>query len=150
MRIILLENIKGLGQMGDIKEVKDGYARNFLIPKKMAILATKDALKKLDELKKKREESIKEELEKMKEIRERLKDFKLEIIVPADQTGTIYGSLSSKDISDELKKLGMDVQPEYLKTGTIKKIGEYKILFEYSPEIKTEFALNVLEEKNRG
>lgn len=150
MKVILLENIKKLGQIGDIKEVRDGYGRNFLIPQKKALLATQEAMKRLDELKKKREELAKQELEKMKEIIKKLKEVKLEIKMKADEKGNIYASVDSERIAEELAKKDIKIDSDYIKLSEpIKKIGQYKILFEYNDEVKAEFEVEIFKENTK-
>jgi len=150
MKVILLENIKKLGQIGEIKEVSNGYGRNFLIPQKKALLATAEAMKRLDELKKKREEIAKQELEKMKQIVEKMKDLKLTVMMKADEKGNIYASVNPEMVAEELKKKDIEMDPDYIKISEpIKKIGVYKILLEYNDEVKTEFELEVVKEESK-
>ncbi len=144
MKIILTENVKGLGQIGETLEVKHGYARNFLIPKNLAILATQDNLKQIDELKKKKTLSIQQEIEKMKEIADKLKDFKLMIEAKADEKGNLFAKINSFNITEALKNQGIEVKPELiLISEPIKKIGSHNILFKYY-DAETSFEVEVV------
>lgn len=144
MKIILIENIKGLGQIGDIKEVKNGYARNFLIPKKFAILATEKNLKKLEEIKREKELKTIEEAKKMEEVAKKLRNLRITIEVKADEKGNLYAGINSKKISEELRKRGIEVDPEYiLLNEPIKKLGVYNVLFKYY-DIESEFEVEVV------
>ena len=144
MRIILLQNIKGVGQIGDIKDVRDGFGRNFLLPKEMAILATPENLKRVDELKKKRELIEKEDLGLAQEMLEKLKNFTLSIPAWAGETGTLYAGVDAKKISQELKKSGINIDSDFIKLAEpIKEVGEYTIAFEFNLELKTEFKVKV-------
>jgi large subunit ribosomal protein L9 len=133
MRVILIENIKGLGQIGETREVSSGYARNFLMPKKLVILATAENLKQINELKKNKVLSLQEELQKMKEIAEKLKDYKLIIEAKADEKGNLYAAITSKKLAEALKERGIQVNPDYIETvsGQIKKVGVHQALFKY-------------------
>ena len=87
MKIILTENIRGLGQIGETREVRPGYARNFLVPRKLAILATAENLKRTEELKKEKTLTIQQEIEKMKQVAEKLKDYRLIVEQKDDEKG---------------------------------------------------------------
>src|SRR3989344_7914112 len=104
MRVILLENIKNFGKMGDVKNVSDGYARNFLFPKKMAKPATDAALKEVDSLKKKLEATQRMERESAAKLAEQLKDAVLEFTRKATKTGKIYSAVTKEDIAEILNK----------------------------------------------
>lgn len=132
MKVILTENIKGLGQIGETKEVKNGYARNFLVPRKLAILATAENLKKIDELKKQKNLVIQQEIEKMKEAAEQIRGVKLVIETKADEKGHLYAALNHKKISEVLRERGIGVNSDYiLVSEPIKKIGVHEVLFKY-------------------
>lgn len=145
MKIILTENIKGLGQIGDTVEVKGGYARNFLMPKRMAVLATAENLKRVDDLKREKNQAVQEGIQKMKEIGERLKNFRLIIETKADEKGNLYAGIHSKDISDLLKERGTEVSPEYIELAEepIKKVGIYRVMFKFY-DIETGFEVEVV------
>lgn len=130
MKIILIENIKGLGQIGDIREVKNGYARNFLVPRNLAMLATVENLKRVGELKEKKVLAVQKEIEKMKQIAENFKDLKLTIETRADEKGNLYAGINSQKISEVLKEKGIEVNSGYILTNEpIKKVGAYPVLF---------------------
>ena len=103
MKVILLENIKGVGKKDEIINASDGYARNFLFPKKFAVEATKDNLYKLKS--KQDSNQHKKDLDKAKaiEIANKIKDIILQIEVKAGENGKIFGGVTSKEISEGLK-----------------------------------------------
>lgn len=132
MKIILTENIRRLGQIGDIKEVRNGYARNFLVPRGLAILATAENIKRAGKLKEKKASAVQQEIEKMKEIGEKLKDYRLIIETKADEKGHLYAAINSKKISEALEEKGIGVSADYLEVAfDIKKIGIHPALFKY-------------------
>lgn len=104
MKVILLKDVKGTGQKGQIKEVADGYARNFLFPRSLAVEATQGNLKNLQAQKKKEKEREKREYEQAQQLAERLQQDDLVIQVDrVGQEGKLFGSITSKQISQELK-----------------------------------------------
>ena len=145
MRVIFLQNIKGIAQMGDIKDVADGYARNFLIPKKLAKPATANAQKEAEKLKKKRELENIVDKERAVELAETLKEFTLEIIEDANEEGHLYGSVNAKKIVEELARRKIVVKEDSINLNKpIKEIGEYEVELELHPEVKTKIKIIVL------
>src|SRR3989338_2616507 len=160
MRVIILQNIKGIGQMGDVKIVADGYARNFLFPKKIAKLATDAALKEVDALKKKREASQNLETENVVKLAEQLKDAVLEFTRKATKTGKIYSAVTKEDIAEALTKQfstgggpasGWKVEPNSVNLeghegGHIKQLGEHIVKIELAPDVTAEVKVKVSQE----
>lgn len=129
MKVILLDNIKGVGKKDEVINASDGYARNFLFPKKLAIEATKDNLIKLKA--KQDSNQHKKDLEKAKaiEIADKLKDIVLKIQVKAGDNGKIFGGVTSKEISENLKSqynIDIDKKKIVLKE-TIKVLGTVNV-----------------------
>lgn len=129
MKVILLENIKGVGKKDEVINASDGYARNFLFPKKLAIEANKDNLVKLKA--KQDSNQHKKDLEKAKaiEIADKLKDVTLKIQVKAGDNGKIFGGVTSKEISENLKaqyNIDIDKKKIVLKE-TIKVLGTVNV-----------------------
>lgn len=129
MKVILLDNIKGVGKKDEVINASDGYARNFLFPKKLALEATKDNLVKL----KAKQDSTqhKKDLEKAKaiEIANKLKEIVLKIEVKAGDNGKIFGGVTSKEISENLKtqyNIDVDKKKIVLKE-TIKVLGTVNV-----------------------
>ena len=104
MKVILLEDVKKVGKKGSIVDVSDGYGANFLIPRKLAVLATKTSLeiKKTQDDNKAKEEEIKKE--KAIELKDKIKDLVVELKAGTGKEGTLFGAVSSKEIVDEYKK----------------------------------------------
>jgi large subunit ribosomal protein L9 len=138
MRVIFLQNIKGVAQIGDIKEVADGYARNFLIPKNIARPATADAQRQSEILKKRREFKNLANKENAVRLAKTLEGFLLEIIEDANEEGHLYGSVNAKKIVEELAKNKIEIKEDLINLDKpIKAIGEYEIELELHPEVRT-------------
>ena len=104
MKVILLKDIKGTGKKGDIKEVSDGYARNFLFPKKLAVAADNTAVKELNEKNKSQEIKAQKEYEAAVELGKKMEEMNVVIYSKAGDGGRLFGSITSKDIAEQLKK----------------------------------------------
>ena len=129
MKVILLDNIKGVGKKDEIINASDGYARNFLFPKKLAVEANNENLNKLKA--KKQSEQYKKDVDKAnaEKIASQLNDITLSIKVKAGENGKIFGGVTSKEISEELKKqykLEIDKKKIVLNEN-IKNIGSFDI-----------------------
>ena len=144
MNIILTEKIINLGKLGDTVNVKDGYARNFLLPQGKAIRATKENLEIFSKEKSKREaenQSNKDEAEKLSES---IKDISIVILRPASETGQLYGSVSTRDISKEILEKGFSItHKQVFLEKTVKELGLQKINISLHPEVLIEIKLNV-------
>ena len=129
MKVILLDNIKGVGKKDEVINASDGYARNFLFPKKLAVEANNENMNKLKA--KKQSEQYKKDVEKenAKTISKQLNDIVLTIKVKAGDNGKIFGGVTSKDISEELKKQhNIDVdKKKIVLADNIKNIGSLDI-----------------------
>jgi len=129
MKVILNQDLVGLGEEGDIKEVAAGYARNFLLPKKIAVPHTKEnlaALKhKMVAIEKRREEKRSEALG----LKERLEAESLSFSVPAGENGKLFGSISNVLVAQELEKRGYQIEKKRIEIPdhTIRSVGTYKV-----------------------
>ena len=126
MKVVLLQDVKGKGKKGELCNVSDGYARNFLFPKKLAIEADNAALNEL----KNREESAahhkKEEIAAAKETAAKLDGKTVSITAKAGAGGKLFGSVTSKEIAAEIKaKLGIEIDRKKMNVADIKNFGEY-------------------------
>ena len=146
MQVILKKDVQNLGEAGDIVNVKDGYARNFLIPQSVAELATKGALenreKNLARIKAKQEKLHSEALEKAKKIEE---FGKLELSAKAGESGKLFGTITTKKLTEELQaKSGIEVDRKIVSLNApINKIGEYKMLIKLTSKVKCELTVVV-------
>ena len=136
MKVILLGNVKNLGKTGDIKEVSDGYARNLLLPKKLAELATPETLKKAEKLREQGIQKEKEELENIQKLATEI-DRREVIIKRKEKDGKLFGSVNEREINKELKNQGIEIKEEFIILDSpIKEIGEKEILIRLSHGIE--------------
>ena len=136
-----MQDIKNLGRKWDIKEVSDGYARNFLIPKKLLELATDSALKKVEKLKEKETWAQKEGLEKTQKLASVLR-VKEVVISAKEKEGKLFGSISTKDIIKALKKDNIILPPSAVELKSpIKETGEYEIRIKLDHGIETQVSV---------
>ena len=129
MKVILLDNIKGVGKKDEVINASDGYARNFLFPKKLAVEANAENMSKLKNKQASVQHKKDVEKEKAEEIAEKLKDITLTIKVKSGENGRIFGGVTSKEISENLKqqyKIEIDKKKIVLNE-TIKNIGVFNV-----------------------
>lgn len=149
MKVILLQDIRGVGKKDEIINANDGYARNFLFPKKMALEATKDNLLKLQDKQNSVAHKKNLEIEENKKIAERINKIELKLSVKAGENGKTFGGITSKEISEELKKqhrIDIDKKKIVLKD-TIKSIGRFSIDIKFGDGVLARLALVVEPEK---
>ena len=152
MEVILIENIEKLGKVGDVVKVKDGYARNYLIPKKKVLRANKENLKVFDEKKSVIEAEEKKRKEKSEEIAKKIKNLEIIIIRNAAENGQLYGSVTSKDIVKEillLNKIELLNEQINLKK-TLKSIGVYEVEISVYTDLKIKILVIVAKTKELG
>jgi large subunit ribosomal protein L9 len=143
-QVIFLQNIRGVAQIGDVKKVADGYARNFLLPRKLAVLATEEALKTVKVLKQKRLAALEKDKDTALALVEKLKEFTLRIERTASAEGTLYDGLDATEVSSYLKKNHLGLEPEaVLLQEPIKKIGEYAVEVDLGFDVKTTLKIEV-------
>ncbi len=148
MQIILLETIPHVGQLGDVVKVKDGYARNYLIPTKRAKRATKAALEEFNAKRAELERAQAERLARAQELKEKIDGITLTIASKAGVDGRLFGSVTNMDVAEALEKLGYDIHKSQVRTplGAIKAIGEYPLQIDLHHEIIAEVNVNVVAE----
>src|SRR3989344_3318773 len=148
MKVILLQNIKGVGQIGDVKNVPDGYGRNFLLPRKMAKSATEGSMKEVDSLKAKRVIMIESEKKNALEALEKLKDLVIELTRKASKAGKLFAGVDKGDLIKEIEKAsGVKLQEEMIgHDEPIKHIGEHLVDLNLTSEIKTQIKVVIKPE----
>lgn len=148
MKIILLKEVQGLGHVGEIKEVKEGYARNFLIEKGLADLATKHSINLSETQKNKRERIATKVKQNKQKAAKKIFGQKFIIKAKADEKGTLYSKITAKTIVDELIKQKINIETKDIKLEeAIKKIGEYEISLDLGEE-NVKIKLEIINEKS--
>ena len=148
MKVILLEDIDGLGKKFEVKEVKSGYARNFLIPKNLAKLANKINLKWLQIQKKIAEEQAEEDLKKSQALATQIDGLEIIIPVKIGQENQLFESINAEKISEKLKEMGFEVKKSrIILEKPIKELGEFNVKLNLDHNLETEVRVIVTEEK---
>ena len=148
MKVILLQDIKNVGRKEQIIEANDGYARNYLFPKKLAIEATKDNMLKLQAKKTSEANKKKAEIEANKEIAKKIEKIELTIKAKVGENSKIFGGITSKEIAEELKKqhkFEIDRKKITLKD-TIKSLVRYTAEIKFGDGVNAELTINVTGE----
>lgn len=148
MKLVLLESVQKLGEVGDVVEVRNGYARNFLIPRQKAVRASEEAMKKAEELRMKYAKQRTQIIEDCKARAERVAK-EITITRLCTETGHLYGSVTPADIAEVLSALGAIVdKSEVQNLGHIKETGEYDVEVSFHPEVV--FSVKVHVEQEAG
>jgi len=147
MQVILKEDVINLGYKDDIVNVKPGYGRNYLIPTGKAVIATESAKKVLAETLKQRAHKLEKIKADAASLAEQLKNVSLVIATKVSQAGTIYGSVNSLQIADELAKLGYQIDRKSIIVEDVKAVGNYKANVKLHKEISVEVPFEVVAEE---
>ena len=146
MEVILLQDVKSLGKLGDTVKVKDGYARNFLIPKKLAMLHTAGAVKVLEENKKKTKAIQKKEIAKFKELAKKISKLPVNIAVESGVDDVLFGTVTTEMIWHAMQQGGIQIDKKnIIIPEPIKKLGVYNITVKLHPEVKQELRIWVVK-----
>ena len=148
MKVILLENVKSLGKKGEIVNLNDGYARNFILPKKLGVEATGKNLNDLKLQKNNEKKVAQENLDAAKELAAELSAGKVELAIKVGEGGRTFGSVSSKEIAVAVKdqmQLDIDKKKIQLKE-SIKSLGTHIVTVKLHPEVSAELKVVVKEE----
>jgi len=148
MKIILKQNIEKIGQVGDVVEVSDGFARNFLITQGKATPFTVGNFKQIEYLKKREAEQIEGELKEVKELAEKINNISLEIKVKAGEEGKLFGSVTSKDIVEALlKEHGIELDKKKLNLKeSLKKLGVHTVPVSLYKDITPQIKVNLVSD----
>ena len=146
MEVILKEDIKNLGLIGDIVSVKPGYGRNFLVPQGKAVFVTADNLKQLELQKEELRKKQDEELSALREKAQTFEGLKLTIEANVTDEGTLYGSIGVIDIANSAIEKGIEIEKSFINMpdGPIKKIGSHEVELLLHPEIRVMITVEVI------
>lgn len=144
MQVILLQRIEKLGQMGQMVDVKSGYARNYLLPQKKALRATNDNVAFFEKQKTVLEATNLEKKKEAEHAASQMNDVSVILIRQASETGVLYGSVRNKDISDALEAAGYKINRAQVKiTEPVKTLGIHAVKVELHPEVSIDVSVNV-------
>ena len=144
MKVVLLERVQKLGQMGDIVDVKSGYARNFLLPFRKALRATEQNIQYYEKQKSILEAKNIENIKESDSLKAKINGISFTLIRSASDAGALYGSVSAKDIMDVVSENGIIIAKNQINLEKpIKELGIYKISVSLHPEISSEIIINV-------
>ncbi len=148
MKVILLEDIENVGKKYDVKEVKDGYARNFLMPKNLIKKATKENLLWLKKQKEVMEKEVEEDLKKSQEMASHLDGLEVPMAVKVGDSGQLFESISAVKIVEKLKEMGFVVKKSQITLGEpIKATGEFPVKINLDHNLEAEVKVIITEEK---
>ncbi len=146
MKVILKENIDTLGTIGDIVKVAPGYARNYLIPKGLAIEATLKNAKALDHVKRQMEYRKNKLLEQMKALAARIEAINLTLVHQAGEEGKLFGSVTNMELAEQLNAQGIEIdRKKIMLAEPIKHLGEFTATIKLHPEVTANLKVNIVK-----
>ena len=147
MKVILREDVRNIGSMGQIIDVADGFGRNYLVPKGLAVEANTKNIKSLEHEKKVIQEKAKKIRNQAQDLAGKISNTTLVIKAKAGEEGKLFGSVTTMDIAEQLKKEGFDIDKKKISMEEpIKRIGSHAVKIKIHPEIATEVKVQVIEE----
>lgn len=151
MDVVLKEDIENLGHMGDVVKVKDGYARNYLLPRGLVVRADKRSLKALEHEQRMIAQSRERLNKEAQGISEQLSKVSVEFTVKVGEEGRLFGSVTNMDIEKALKEQGVDVERRRIVLETpIKSVGEYDVPIRLRPDVMPSIKVRVVSEDEPG
>ena len=145
MKVILLEDVRGSGKAGDVVNVSDGYARNMLIPKGLAMEATPQNLKQLEKKKEAMARKFAEDKAQALEIKKKLEETSVTVKAKAGENGKVFGSITSKDIADALNEMGYEIDKKKIQLESpIKTTGTTEVTIKLFTEVTGKIKVNVI------
>ncbi len=150
MKILLKRNVEKLGKSGDVVEVANGYARNYLLPRKFATTVTPGSIKQISLQRKKQEGKHREEIEKLQVLANEISNISYTIIVKTNKEGKLFGSVTTHQIANEISEKGYQINDNMVVLETpIKKCDLYNITVVLHPEVKTKCRVWVVSESEK-
>lgn len=147
MKVILKEDVQKLGQQGDVVEVKSGYARNYLMPQKLAILFTKQQKKSIEEAQRVEERKLEREKDQLELVLKQVEDLSLSLKMQSEEDSKLFGSVTKLDIVKLLEENGITLDKKYVDLSSpIKTLGEHKVNIVFTREMSASFTLTVEKE----
>lgn len=147
MKVVLQKDVKGTGKAGQIVEVSDGYARNYLLPNKLAVIADKVAIQKVEQQNQAAQYHKEQEYLAAVELGKQINGITLNMTVKCGENGKVFGSITSKELAEQLAKQGFAIDKRKIELpNPIKNTGSYKITVKLHPKVTSTFMLQVQSE----
>ncbi len=147
MKVVLTKDVEGWGTIGDVIEVKKGFARNYLIPRGLALELTDENKRFIDNILVQKARKLQREKEKALELAKKLNGVEIEIERPIGVTGKMYGSVTISDIAEKLKEKGIEVdKKKIMLRSPIRNLGSYNIQVKLHPEVSATIKVHVVPE----
>lgn len=147
MKVILQADVKGQGKAGEVINVSEGYARNYLFPRKLAVEATEQALHQLKLQHQELERKKAEELDAAKKLAAEIETKSVEVHTQIGKDGRLFGAVTTKHIADAIAKLGYDVDKRKIHlTDSLKSLGAHKVTIKVHPNVSATLTVNVVAE----
>jgi large subunit ribosomal protein L9 len=148
MKVLLCEDIKKLGWLGDVVEVNDGYARNYLLPQGLAKVATKDSIRAIAEEKSRRAEQRIQQSERLEEAAKAVEGAEAVVAAKANEVGHLFGSVTSRQIAANLREQGFEVADEIVRLPEhIKQVGTHAVTLKYRDDLTVTVNVVVVPEQ---
>lgn len=148
MKVVLLQDIEKLGKKFEVKEVKDGYARNFLLPKGLVKIATEEVLEWANLQKETVEYKAEENLKEIQEVASKMEGLEVVIPTKVGEKSELYEKITPQKISDKLKEMGFKIKKDQiLLENPLEEIGEFPIKIKFEHNLETEITVIIVEEK---
>ncbi len=147
MKVILKDDVKNIGNMGQIVDVADGYGRNYLVPKGLAVEANIKNIKSLEHAKRVIQEKAKKVRNQAQELSNKISTVSLVMKDKAGEEGKLFGTVTTMDIAESLKSQGIEIDKKKISLDEpIKRLGSYAVNIKIHPEVTTQINLQVVEE----
>ena len=147
MKVLLCEDVEKLGWLGDIVEVRNGYARNYLLPQGVAVVPTEANIKSLADEKVKRGEQRKLAREQLERVAESVEGAEAVVAAKANEQGHLFGSVTQRDIAENLREQGFQISDEMAKLSEhIKEVGTHEVTLKIAPELTAKISVVVVSQ----
>lgn len=147
MKVLLCEDVEKLGWYGDVVEVSEGYARNYLLPRRIAIVPTEQKIKAMSEEKAKRTEQRKLDQERLQKAAEAAEDAEVVIAAKVNEQGHLFGSVAEKEIAENLRRQGYEIADKFVQLDEhIREVGQYTVKLKFAANITAKVKVTIVPE----
>jgi large subunit ribosomal protein L9 len=148
MKVVLVKNVPNLGKTGEVKQVSDGYARNYLFPNKLVKIASELTVREMEQKKYSQTKAVANRAKKFKAIAKKINNIKIIVQAKADEKKTLFGSITAQKIADELAGRHYEIDSKYIKLEQpIKSLGFYNVLIDFGAGVTAKVGLTVTREE---